>query len=212
MRAALAQNPPSVTAVDQLTKFTERSRRVLTHAAEPAQAAGAAVTTSGLLTAIVAGDSNLASCFLRSCDIDLDKLVADLASTNGTDASAAGEPFSTAVKDVIRQAVSEAVAFGHNYVGADARSRDRRPPPTALPAPRCGRECTHQRTRARRAAREQRTEPRQALRTHTGRQVDSANVLQHGKRQTRESNASRMVLRFIILAVAVILLVLPTLS
>lgn len=119
VRAALAQDQPSVATLDQLTEFTERTRRVLAYAAERAEAAGSAVTTAGLLAAIVEDDSNLAFRVLQSAGIDLDTLLADLASTHGIGSPAADEPFSTPAKDAIRHAVDEAIAFGHNYVGCE---------------------------------------------------------------------------------------------
>lgn len=119
VRSALAQDPPSVATLDQLTALTERARGVLADAAERARAAGAAVTTSGLLTAIVDDVSNLAFRVLQSADVDLDALVEDLASTNGANAPVTNEPFSTPAKDVVRQSVNEAIAFGHNYVGCE---------------------------------------------------------------------------------------------
>lgn len=73
------------------------------------------MTTSSLLAAIVADDSNLAFRVLRSSDIDLDKLVEDLA----TDTPPTGELFSEPAREVVQQAVNEALALGHNYVGCE---------------------------------------------------------------------------------------------
>lgn len=122
VRAALAQNPP---AMEQLTAVTQRTRRVIATAIERARAASAAVSTSGLLAAIITDDSNLAFRVLQEAEIDLDKLALDLAGDEPPAADAPAEPsamsapFSPAAQQAITQAVNEAIAFGHNYVGCE---------------------------------------------------------------------------------------------
>lgn len=117
--AALGQNANLGPAIDQLTDFTERCRRLLGQVAEHAEAVGTAVNTSGLLTALVEDDSNLAFRVLQLAEVDRDQLVADLAGANETEVPTDEERFGSAAQAVIRQSVNEAIALGHNYVGCE---------------------------------------------------------------------------------------------
>lgn len=116
IREALARNQSPASSVEQLTEFTGRTSRVLGQAAEQATAAGSAVTTAGLLRAIVEDRANLAFSLLRSADVDLDALLTDL---KDVEFAEPGDSFSPGAQQVIRQAVNEAISFGHNYVGCE---------------------------------------------------------------------------------------------
>ncbi|QVQ53667.1 hypothetical protein J4H86_08070 [Spiractinospora alimapuensis] len=77
------------------------------------------MTTSEVRMVIVEDDSRLAFPVPRSADVDIDRLVEDLAGMNATDAAGTREPFSSPTSDVFRRSVNEAIAFGHNDVGCE---------------------------------------------------------------------------------------------
>nr|WP_296072883.1 Clp protease N-terminal domain-containing protein [uncultured Actinoplanes sp.] len=102
----------------RLPSFTARLVTVLTLAADRAKEAGAATLTTGdLLAGLIAERDNLALQVLLAMDIAPESLTAP--STPEPGRAADGLRFSTPAAVALELAVTEAVGFGHNYVGCE---------------------------------------------------------------------------------------------
>jgi ATP-dependent Clp protease ATP-binding subunit ClpC len=114
-------------ATGPLSRFTGRARTALRLAADRARAAGApAVGTAHLLGGVLAEGGNLALHVLRAVDVDpdqvrraLDGRTADPAEESAAPAADGGARFSAPAANALELTVTEAVAFGHNYVGCE---------------------------------------------------------------------------------------------
>jgi ATP-dependent Clp protease ATP-binding subunit ClpC len=108
----------------RLTQFTARAREVLRlaikRATDGGPAAGPVPVGSGhLLAGMLAEGGNLGLQILRSMEIEPGRVERDL-----SERSLGGEPgevgrFSAPAAEALEQAVSEATALGHNYVGCE---------------------------------------------------------------------------------------------
>lgn len=111
---ALATRLPDVTA---------RTRTVLRLAAEQAREAGTPVVGTGhLLAAMLAEGGNLALQVLRALEIEPAGVARLLAAERGAEpgpGTDGARRFSTPAAAALELAVSEATAFGHNYVGCE---------------------------------------------------------------------------------------------
>jgi len=105
-----------------LTQFTARAREVLRLSIE--RAAGEPAVGSGhILAGMLAEGRNLGLGVLRSMDIEPARVERDLAqrpmAESGSAEGAEGRRFSGPAASALEQAVSEATALGHNYVGCE---------------------------------------------------------------------------------------------
>jgi ATP-dependent Clp protease ATP-binding subunit ClpC len=109
-------------AAEGLTQLTARAREVLRLGIERA-AGEPAVGTGHILAGMVAEGRNLGLGVLRSMDIEPSRVERDLASRPMVEAGSAegteGQRFSGPAANALEQAVSEATALGHNYVGCE---------------------------------------------------------------------------------------------
>jgi len=114
-------------AAEGLTQLTARAREVLRLSIERA-AAEPAVGTGHILAGMLAEGRNLGLGVLRSMDIEPARVERDLAQRPLTDPASAGpgtaseetgQRFSGPAANALEQAVSEATALGHNYVGCE---------------------------------------------------------------------------------------------
>jgi|SRR6185369_9791232 ATP-dependent Clp protease ATP-binding subunit ClpC len=114
-------------AAEGLTQLTARAREVLRLSIERA-AGEPAVGTGHILAGMLAEGRNLGLGVLRSMDIEPARVERDLAQRPLTDPASAGpgtaseetgQRFSGPAANALEQAVSEATALGHNYVGCE---------------------------------------------------------------------------------------------
>jgi ATP-dependent Clp protease ATP-binding subunit ClpA len=114
-------------AAEGLTQLTARAREVLRLSIERA-AGEPAVGTGHILAGMLAEGRNLGLGVLRSMDIEPGRVERDLAQRPLTDPASAGpgtaseetgQRFSGPAANALEQAVSEATALGHNYVGCE---------------------------------------------------------------------------------------------
>ncbi|MBP2707179.1 ATP-dependent Clp protease ATP-binding subunit [Microbispora sp. RL4-1S] len=106
----------------RLAHFTPRSRQALRLGVERARAEGAgAVGTEHLLAGILAEGQNLALHVLRAIDIEPAELERDLGGPPPTTSSGGEEPirFDGTAANALELAVTDAQAFGHNYIGCE---------------------------------------------------------------------------------------------
>jgi ATP-dependent Clp protease ATP-binding subunit ClpC len=123
VRAAVAGRQDLDEALARLTSLTGRTRTALTHAVTQARTGNApAVDTAHLLDGILAEGTNLALHVLRAVDVEPDRLGRDLraaAQAEQAPVDAAVLTFSPPAAEALRLAVTEAISFGHNYVGCE---------------------------------------------------------------------------------------------
>jgi ATP-dependent Clp protease ATP-binding subunit ClpC len=108
--------------VARLPHFTDRARTALRLGIDQARAAGSpAVGSAALLGGLLAEGGNLALHVLRAVDIEPGQVAAELASqpTDEGDATDGGLRFSAPAAAALELTVSEATAFGHNYIGCE---------------------------------------------------------------------------------------------
>jgi ATP-dependent Clp protease ATP-binding subunit ClpC len=121
-------------AAEGLTQLTARAREVLRLSIERA-AGEPAVGTGHILVGMLAEGRNLGLGVLRSMDIEPARVERDLAQRTltdpastapgttseqtGTASEQTGQRFSGPAANALEQAVSEATALGHNYVGCE---------------------------------------------------------------------------------------------
>lgn len=109
----------------RLPQFTVRARAMLKLGIEQARAAGSPTVGSGyLLSGLLAEGGNLALQILRAVEIEPDRVGHELARQSLAEASVPagddGSPrFSGPASGALELAVTEAHAFGHNYVGSE---------------------------------------------------------------------------------------------
>jgi ATP-dependent Clp protease ATP-binding subunit ClpC len=109
----------------RLPHFTARSRTVLRLGIDQARAAGSPTVASGhLLGGLLAEGGNLALHVLRALEIEPDQVTRELANQSLTEAGNAAtdgesQHFSGPAANALELAVTEATAFGHNYVGCE---------------------------------------------------------------------------------------------
>ncbi|GAA0379169.1 hypothetical protein GCM10009530_32260 [Microbispora corallina] len=104
----------------RLAHFTARSRTALRLAVEHARARdAAAVGTEHLLAGILAEGQNLALQVLRAIDIDPTQLEHDLGGPASSSGSGQPIQFDRHAANALELAVTEAQAFGHNYIGCE---------------------------------------------------------------------------------------------
>jgi ATP-dependent Clp protease ATP-binding subunit ClpA len=104
----------------RLTQFTARARDVLRLGIERARAAGEPVGTGHILAGLLAEGRNMGLQILRSMEIEPVRIERELAQRAlGEGNAAAGDRFSGPAASALEQAVSEATALGHNYVGCE---------------------------------------------------------------------------------------------
>lgn len=108
----------------RLPHFTARARQALRLGIAAArQDASPTVATAHLLGGLLAEGSNLALRVLPTIEIEPDRLAGALArqsvTESGVATDSAAPQFSTAAANALELAVTEATAFGHNYVGCE---------------------------------------------------------------------------------------------
>ncbi|WP_019869544.1 Clp protease N-terminal domain-containing protein [Salinispora oceanensis] len=107
----------------RLPHFTARTRAALKLGIEQAQAAEAPAVGSGhLLGGLLTEGGNLALHVLRAVEIEPDRVGRELARQPLTEAGVAADAsqrFSGPASNALELAVTEATAFGHNYVGCE---------------------------------------------------------------------------------------------
>ncbi|MEQ4301484.1 Clp protease N-terminal domain-containing protein [Plantactinospora sp. B6F1] len=107
----------------RLPNFTPRARAAVLLAVDRSREDGSAAVGSGhLLAGILAEGTNLALHVLRAEEIDPDRVFQGLAGRPATEPG--GDPddslhFSGPAANALELAVTEATAFGHNYVGCE---------------------------------------------------------------------------------------------
>jgi ATP-dependent Clp protease ATP-binding subunit ClpC len=103
-------------------RFTDRARRVVVAAQEEARALGHDyIGTEHLLLGLIHDDGGMAAKTLESLGIGAEGLrerVVTLVGT-GQHTVAAHIPFTPQAKQVLRLSLSEALRFGHNYIGTE---------------------------------------------------------------------------------------------
>lgn len=125
VQEVLAEGIQSPDWFNQLTQFTQRSRHVLALSTEHAQQTGApGVTGDHLLAAILDEGANLAVRVLNAAEVDTEQLLAELPSqfvTNSEARQLSHSPttFEASAASILQKAVTEAISFGHNYVGCE---------------------------------------------------------------------------------------------
>lgn len=106
---------------EHLERFTLKARRSVKNAAALARLSGAAkVGTGHLLAGILDVPDNMALQVLTSLEIETDDLREDLAA-EVTPAEAASEAreFDETTANAMKNALSEAITLGHNYIGCE---------------------------------------------------------------------------------------------
>lgn len=108
----------------RLTHFTVRARTAVSLAMEQAQARGTRVVgTEQLLGGLLAEGGSLALQVLRAMEIDPERITRELAARSAakpaTAAASGAGRFSGPAADVLALAVTEALAFGHDYIGCE---------------------------------------------------------------------------------------------
>ncbi|MEV4756330.1 Clp protease N-terminal domain-containing protein [Micromonospora sp. NPDC049559] len=108
----------------RLPSFTARARTALRLGIEQARADGSAAVGSGhLLAGMLAEGNNLALRVLAALEIEPERVGRDLARRSLAEPGAPGDGdsqhFSGAAANALELAVTEATAFGHNYVGCE---------------------------------------------------------------------------------------------
>jgi ATP-dependent Clp protease ATP-binding subunit ClpA len=119
IRQAVLADLDQQTLAQRLPSFTARLAAVLALAADRAKAAGATtVTTGDLLHGLLTERDNLAVQILTAMDVAPGSLTAPSTPERGA-AEDGALRFSTPAAVALETAVSEAVGFGHNYVGCE---------------------------------------------------------------------------------------------
>jgi ATP-dependent Clp protease ATP-binding subunit ClpC len=104
----------------RLTHFTARARDVLRLGIEQARAAGEPAGTGHVLAGLLAEGRNMGLQILRSMEIEPSRIERDLAQRALGEGNGGGpDRFSGPAASALELAVSEATAFGHNYVGCE---------------------------------------------------------------------------------------------
>ncbi|MFC6022475.1 Clp protease N-terminal domain-containing protein [Plantactinospora solaniradicis] len=108
----------------RLPHFTARARTAVRLGIERSRAGGSAgVSTAHLLDGLLAEGGNLALHVLRVEEIEPERLASDLAGQStaepGVAADSTSQHFSGPAANALELAVTEATAFGHNYVGCE---------------------------------------------------------------------------------------------
>jgi ATP-dependent Clp protease ATP-binding subunit ClpC len=108
----------------RLPHFTPRARTAIGLGIERSRVDGSAgVGTAHLLDGMLAEGGNLALQVLRVAEIEPDRLASDLAgrptAEAGAPADGTSRHFSSPAANALELAVTEATAFGHNYVGCE---------------------------------------------------------------------------------------------
>ncbi|WP_045747145.1 MULTISPECIES: Clp protease N-terminal domain-containing protein [Actinoplanes] len=101
---------------ERFPNLTPRTRAVLAAAIDAG--AGGPVNTGHLLTAMINGGDNLGVRVLHAIDIDPAAVLADLGRRTDTETGQSAR-FSVPASGALELAVTEATAFGHNYVGCE---------------------------------------------------------------------------------------------
>jgi ATP-dependent Clp protease ATP-binding subunit ClpC len=103
-----------------LTNFTQRARDVITLAITRARERGAAeIGTQDLLHAILTEGGNLALHVLRSMEVDPAAVLLEVTRAAPEPGDGPAGRMSTTAAGALELAVTEALAFGHNYVGCE---------------------------------------------------------------------------------------------
>lgn len=107
--------------IQEISKFTGRTKAVLAMAAEAARADSRPVGTAHLLSAFVDEGNGLGLRVLRALEIEPHDLATALAARRTTAvAPDQGETgFAPDAKEALRLTVAEAIGLGHNYVGTE---------------------------------------------------------------------------------------------
>jgi ATP-dependent Clp protease ATP-binding subunit ClpA len=108
----------------RLPHFTARARAALKLGIDQARAAESPAVGSGyLLRGLLTEGGNLALHVLRAVEIEPDRVSREIAhqplTEAGVDAEDASQRFSGPASNALELAVTEATAFGHNYVGCE---------------------------------------------------------------------------------------------
>lgn len=103
-------------------RFTQRARAVVADAPEQARHLGHGfVGTEHLLLALFEPTESLAARALADAGVTRAAAAAELAklAAPGTDTGEMARPFTPRAKEALRQALVEALALGHNYIGTE---------------------------------------------------------------------------------------------
>jgi ATP-dependent Clp protease ATP-binding subunit ClpA len=103
----------------RLTQFTARARDVLNLGIEQARAAGEPVGTGHILSGLLTEGRNMGLQVLRSMEIEPSRIGRELAQRALGEGAAGPDRFTGPAAKALESAVSEATAFGHNYVGCE---------------------------------------------------------------------------------------------
>jgi ATP-dependent Clp protease ATP-binding subunit ClpC len=95
---------------DDLRRYTERSRRVVSLASEYARDAGKKVSSTFVLLALAAEGDGVAAIALQRLGVAADELKQQMPDAAGDD---------TLMEEVARRAEREALKLGHHYVGTE---------------------------------------------------------------------------------------------
>jgi ATP-dependent Clp protease ATP-binding subunit ClpC len=108
-------------STERLERFTPRARNAVKNAAALARSAGAATVGTGhLLVGILDVPDNMALQVLRSLEIEPDDLREDLAADVTAAETASGtRQFDETTSTAMKNALSEALSMGHNYIGCE---------------------------------------------------------------------------------------------
>lgn len=114
--------PEDRPGVGLFRRFTPRARKAITLAEQAARAAPHdAVGTEHVLLGIVDEGTNLAVRVLRSLDIEIEDLRAELVASMGPTTTPIDEhlPFTSLAKRSLELAAKESLGLGHNYIGCE---------------------------------------------------------------------------------------------
>jgi ATP-dependent Clp protease ATP-binding subunit ClpC len=103
-------------------RFTARARQVVVHAQEEARALGHHyIGTEHILLGLLREEEGVATRALASLGIELDQVRAKIEQIigRGTEAAAGQIPFTPRAKRALELSLREAIALGHNYIGAE---------------------------------------------------------------------------------------------
>lgn len=124
VRATALGNLDAADPLGRLSHFTGRARTVIGLAVEQARAQGAQIVgTEHLLGGLLAEGHNMALHVLRAEEIEPGQVAHDLLGRPTAEPGAAGagttRQFSTHAANALELTVTEAIAFGHNYIGSE---------------------------------------------------------------------------------------------